>query len=304
MITAPAIRTSARAAVVFDFGRAPSGSVCAMADERDADTRAKIDEISKLLGATPRSADALFDAAMRAGLALEFRAADAMIGLDEVDEELVDELRAKALDAFEGAAALGHRDATMEFARRVYAAKDEDRASKAVTHLRAALTDDATGAAHVLLGWMTFTGFGTDAAPADAFRLQQVAAERGNADAMFELYVLLSTGRGTARDEAAGLDWCHKAGDAGSARAMSNLGGFYATGNGVEKNEERAVYWYDKAAHAGNGKAAATLGVMHWLGDGAPEDRSKAKQYFELAEEHDFDWQSLAERCGIDVDEE
>jgi TPR repeat protein len=275
-----------------------------MPDERDADTRAKIDEIAALLAATPRSADTLFDAAMRAGLALEFRATDAMIGLDEVDEDLLDELRTSTLDAFDAAATMRHRDAMMEFARRVYAARDDERAEQARAHLRSALADDATGAAHVLLGWMTFTGFGGDADPAEAFRLQQLAADRGNADAMFELYVLLSTGRGTTRDDAAALDWCTKAADAGSARAMSNLGGFYATGNGVEKNEERAVYWYDKAAHAGNGKAAATLGVMHWLGDGAPEDRTKAKAYFELAEEHDFDWQSLAERCGIDVDEE
>src|SRR4051794_10788481 len=79
--------------------------------DRDLDTRTKIDEITTLLAAAPRSADALFDAGSRGALALEFRAADGMIGLPEVDEALVAELRARTIDALRAATALGHRDA-------------------------------------------------------------------------------------------------------------------------------------------------------------------------------------------------
>jgi TPR repeat protein len=125
------------------------------------------------------------------------------------------------------------------------------------------------------------------------------AAEMGNADAMFELYVYYSTGTGIKKDEKVALEWCKKAADLGQSRACSNMAGFYATGNGVPKDMDLSVKWYEKASKAGNGKASATLGVMYKMGEEIPKDDAKAEEYFKIAEEQLFDLKGFLKMFGV-----
>lgn len=108
------------------------------------------------------------------------------------------------------------------------------------------------------------------------------AAELGNADAMFELYVYYSTGIGVEIDNEKAIDWNFKAAKAGNDRACYNLGAFYATGNGVPQDMEEAVNWYNEASQLGNVRATKTLGLMYRYGEGVPQDDAKANAYEEL----------------------
>jgi TPR repeat protein len=169
-------------------------------------------------------------------------------------------------------------------------------AHRAVDAARAA---DAEGRNHHFAGLLAFHGFGTLRDAAAALRLHGVAAARGDADAMFELYALLSTEQGAAKDEAGALAWCTKAAELGHARACYNLGAFYATGRGVDQDEAKALGWYERASDAGNGRATATLAYMVAQGSGCPADPDRAERLFELAEEQGFDVERFREQLGV-----
>ncbi len=126
------------------------------------------------------------------------------------------------------------------------------------------------------------------------------AAEMDNADAMFELYVLYSTGQGVKKDMKVAMDWCKKAADLGQFRACYNMGAFYYSGNGVPKDTKLSVEWYDKASKAGNGKSSATLGVMYKTGDEVAVDDNKAEEYFKIAEGQHFDVDEFLESLGME----
>ena len=271
-------------------------------DERHEDAQQKIGELEQLIasGAPP---DELFASASRAKLALEFRASDAMIGLDEVDADVIAALRDATRKALTAAADAGHRGSAIELGQ--WALKDQDEVAgrDAVRVLGRLAEAEPTGQAHRLLGYLTFHGVGCEPDKRASFEHHRRGAESGDADAMFELYVMLSQGIGTTLDPEQAVVWCTRAAEAGSARAMANLGGFYATGRGVAQDDALALAWYEKAANAGHGRAAATLGVMHATGQGAPHAIDRAKQWFNQAGDLGFDWQSFAESLGIDIDE-
>src|SRR5262249_52466826 len=139
-----------------------------------------------------------------------------------------------AVDSFRRAADAGLREGAVSFIRHAYfALRDEDLAEEVARRAKALLADDPDGSGHLLCGWLAFNGYGFPKDAAESLRLHREAAARGNADAMFEIYVLQSTGQGTEKDEAAALEWCKKAAEKGQARACYNLGAFYATGRGV-----------------------------------------------------------------------
>jgi uncharacterized protein len=126
------------------------------------------------------------------------------------------------------------------------------------------------------------------------------AAELGDKNAMFELYIYYNNGIGVEEDSTIALDWCFKAAEAGQHRACYNLGALYATGNGVELDEEKSMEWYKRSSEAGNGKASAVIGIMHKRGDGAPQDDEKAEEYFETAESQGFDVDDFLDMMEID----
>ena len=101
------------------------------------------------------------------------------------------------------------------------------------------------------LALLTTHGFGTSASPDVGFELQQQAADLGNTDAMFELYIHHANGLGTKPDKKLAFAACERAAEAGHHRAMYNLGAFNATGRGTSRDMRKAVEWYERAADAG-----------------------------------------------------
>lgn len=300
---------------------------------RTLDAMEKCEQLRGLLDS--RDPEALLEAVRRARLALEFRATDAMLGLDPVPESRLDDLRAAITEALTAAVALGSTRAAVELARvhlrahdaaaalavlepaaragdaqaaalaaqTVWRSGQTGRHAEALGWLEAAREPDPEGRVHYMLGLFAFNGIGGPVDFAASGALHELAAARGNADAMFELYVLTVQGVGRAADEAAALVWCQRAAEAGNLRAMGNLGGFYATGNGLPRDPERAVEWYKRAAERGHGRSAATLGVMYATGDGVEIDAGAARGWFAAADATDFDWRDMAEAVGLDLDE-
>lgn len=275
---------------------------------------------------------ALFAAGSAGALALAFRATDAMIGLPPIDDRLVRAATSQVLAALERcgeageprawglmAEAVAHAEperalawwergatagddaARHSLVRNLWSRRDHDALARIRPLLVAAVdAGSSTGLEERYLGWFAFNGIGCERDPAASHRWQLAGAERGDADAMFELYCLRSTGQGCELDEADALRWCVRAAEAGSARAMSNLGGFHATGRGLPQDLGRAVDWYRRAVDAGSGRAAANLGVMAATGDGLPADDEAARQWFARAEALGYPWWEMADMAGLD----
>ena len=72
----------------------------------------------------------------------------------------------------------------------------------------------------------------------------------------------------------------------GSAEAQFNLAGMYAKGYGVVMDEKKSFDWYKKAAEQGHPKAQYNLGVMYIIGGGTPKSLSDAKHWLNLAYEN------------------
>jgi len=74
-----------------------------------------------------------------------------------------------------------------------------------------------------------------------------------------------------------------KAAERGDAEAQYNLALMHDRGIGVEKNAAEALKWYRKAAEQGYAKAQYNLGMMYYFGRGVPEDKVAAYQWILLA---------------------
>ena len=122
----------------------------------------------------------------------------------------------------------------------------------------------------------------------DAQKLGQLreAAQRGQADAQYQLADRLNEGRGLPRDLKLAALWYERAAMQDLPLAQYKLGLVYEKGLGVEKDLAKAKNWYAKAAERGNIKAMHNLAVLLADGgDGAP-DYASAKKWFQKAAEN------------------
>lgn len=194
----------------------------------------------------------------------------------------------EALALYRKAADGGTRDDVVQFIRVAHFSQVPSIASwhrEAAERLNQLLATDGDPELLVLAAWMLAAGHGYAPDPVRARSSLATAAQRGSANAHFELYIYDSQGIGGPVDGAAALEHLRAAADGGNHRAMANLGGMYATGNGVPLDEGESVRWYRLAADAGNARAAHALSVMYGTGQGAPLDPALADHYRQLADE-------------------
>ncbi|MCY0987729.1 hypothetical protein OV203_11375 [Nannocystis sp. ILAH1] len=270
-------------------------------DEREKDTREKIEALKAALARTG-AAEELYEQHRIAEVALDFRQSDEIAGLPPVDEALVDELRALSLEALKRAATGGHTDAAIGLARRVLQHEDSELAGAAWPALTRQAAADETGALDVLISYMWTRGLGgpdgsdgdEDEARAAAVR----AAEKGNADGLFEAAVLV--GRS---DPDAGRAYNAKAAALGQPRAMFNEGYYAETGDRVPQDDAVAFQWYRKAADLGHVKAGALVGIKCYQGRGHARDPEIITQYLGIAQSGGFPWASLAEVLSVSDEE-
>ena len=143
-------------------------------------------------------------------------------------------------------------------------------------------------------------------------------AEKGDAQAQYELGLLYQTGEGNLKaDTQAAIDWLSQSAKNGLEKADKALNDIYANrdniadmlqshadkaGNifdqgvaagkdlwnqmmnsGVAKDTEKAVDWITKAASAGNAAAQNKLGEMYLNGTGVKQDKKAAASWFKKA---------------------
>lgn len=183
------------------------------------------------------------------------------------------------------------------FQRETATEPEQQQAFQYVSESVASIPDNAE--AVYLLALLTTHGFGVAASPEAGFELQQRAADLGNLDALFEIYVHYANGLGVPVDEERAFAACQRAAEAEHPRAMYNLGAFHATGRGTPRNMTEAVKWYERAADVGNPSAMAGLAMIFATGDGIEPDREYARELFDQADYCGLDVSHLREQVGL-----
>ncbi len=197
-----------------------------------------------------------------------------------------------ALRAWYQASLLGNREATQHFAKMSRHSSEENQrlALKALEAL-----PDPTPAELYRLG-LVHNWRGDMEASA---KVHIAAAEGGNADAQFELYIYFLQGVGVEADPVKAKGWLERAATANHPRALFNMGARAASGEEGEPDKQKAAEWYERAANHGNARAAATLGVMiltHEI-DGT---REQCIAWLDQADEGGYaSWQAL-DYAGVD----
>ncbi|MBQ2040071.1 MAG: sel1 repeat family protein [Thermoguttaceae bacterium] len=97
------------------------------------------------------------------------------------------------------------------------------------------------------------------------------AAERGDVDAMLEMYRFV-------QDREA-VEWYRRAAEAGSSEGAFWVAVCYEQGRGVDVDAVMAFEWYKRSAEMGNLRGMSELGLLYGEGRGVERDDAKA---FEL----------------------
>jgi TPR repeat protein len=116
-----------------------------------------------------------------------------------------------------------------------------------------------------------------------AFYWLQKAADRGNAEAQFDIGSMYRDGDGVKQDDAQALSWLQKAAAQDYPIALDVLGLMYHEGTGVKQDYAASMDWSLKAAAHGILAAQARVGVMYMNGEGVKQDFPTALAWFQKA---------------------
>ncbi len=116
-----------------------------------------------------------------------------------------------------------------------------------------------------------------------ALQLWRPLADRGDADAQYNLGVMYNNGDGVAQNYSEALKWHRKAAAQGNGNAQFHLGLMYDRGRGMTRDYTEAAKWYRLAANQGVAVAQYKLGVMYHDGQGVPRDYVQAYMWFNVA---------------------
>ncbi len=113
-------------------------------------------------------------------------------------------------------------------------------------------------------------------------------ADRGDADAQFELGVRMITGEGLKKNVEEGVKSVEKAAKQKHLRAQHVLGTLYEDGEGVKKDLAKAAEWYRSSAELGFAMSQHSLAVMYEEGKGVKKDTAKATEWFKKAADQGY----------------
>lgn len=178
-------------------------------------------------------------------------------------------------------AALGSPHETPSFEKGLEATKRGDYAA-ALSQWRP-LAEKGNANAQYNLGLFYDKGWGIARNYAEAALWYRKAADQGDADAQYNLATMYDDGQGVSQDYAEALRWYRRAAGQGKAAAQTNLANMYAAGRGVPEDFVEALHWYGKAAHQADAVAVYNLGVAYALGQGVPKDCVQAHKWYNLA---------------------
>jgi TPR repeat protein len=119
---------------------------------------------------------------------------------------------------------------------------------------------------------------------ATALKEWQPVAEKGDANAEYNLGLLYAKGQGVPQDYKQAVEWYRKAAVQGVAAAQFNLGVIYANGQGVPVNPEEAAKWFTMASQKGVSAAETSLGDLYSEAKGFQNYAEAQKWYRQAAE--------------------
>ena len=128
----------------------------------------------------------------------------------------------------------------------------------------------------------------------------QKAANRGNAEAAYELALRFFTGRKMDFDPAAGFYWAHYAARRGHMKARELCGYCLIRGVGTEADGTEAVHWLMAAARQGSLVAYYNLGCCYLVGIHFDRSEIAARVWFKAAAERGYERAEHALR-GVDA---
>ena len=108
-------------------------------------------------------------------------------------------------------------------------------------------------------------------------------AERGNAEAQFQLGTLYGQGLGVDQDAVAAFKWNQMAANAGNAGAQYQIATMYKKGEGVPQDNALATQWLRKSADGRYALALQDLGSAYQSGAGVKADKLLALALFNLS---------------------
>lgn len=151
--------------------------------------------------------------------------------------------------------------------------------------VRAAERGDAQ--AQFDLGFLYATGIGVfEADSAEALTWHRRAAEQGFAPAQSALGRAYAHGSVLERDFTQAATWCRLGAEQGDADGQLCMAALYAGGCGVEQDDAESARWYRLAADRGSGEAQARLGDMYATGEGGVrQDPVEADKWYRRAVE-------------------
>lgn len=114
----------------------------------------------------------------------------------------------------------------------------------------------------------------------ERFKSQIALAEKGNADAQYDIGEMYEKGSGVATDVKKAFGWFEKSAAQGHIKAQFKVAYMYYKGQGVEANVNKAFQLMDKPANEGNVRAQYYLAQMYANGDGVKTDLEEAFTWY------------------------
>lgn len=137
--------------------------------------------------------------------------------------------------------------------------------------------------ARFLLGRAYQNGWGIPVDSAAAYRHLKVAADGGDARAMWNVGMALLNGEGVTANPAQAYRYVRTSAEAGFESGMISLAVMLAVGQGVERDPGQAREWYRRAAENGSAHALRGLAGMLLTGEGGRVDPVTGAAYLDLA---------------------
>jgi TPR repeat protein len=106
------------------------------------------------------------------------------------------------------------------------------------------------------------------------------SAERGNAEAQYDLAVIYENGSGVTADVKEAVKWFVKAANQDHLAALNQIGVMFYRGDGLAQDYEEARKVFTSAAEKGSSTAALNVGKMHRYGQGGSRDYAQAIKWF------------------------
>ena len=150
------------------------------------------------------------------------------------------------------------------------------------------LADKGNTRAAVLLGRLYENGLGVDPVPVPAAERSRKAASGGSVAGMKLLSFASRTGYGAVKSNAEAFNWMQRAADAGDAEAQYNLALMLNEGKIVDANPKLAFAWALQSAKKGFGEAELFVGACYEGGIGTEKNAAEAEKWYAKAARQGF----------------